>query len=177
MGRPKHEIVLPDGRTMMDAALDVLSVVCARVVIVGPHDLKKQAPRATVIEDIREQSGPLAGIEALLGSGMDSQYLICACDAPRIGPGLLRSLTEAPAAAIAVVPRVVGRDHAEPLPARLSAAALPVVKRLLNQGSREVWKLMRELNAIEIPIPAEWSDQFRNINTPEDLGELLGEGR
>jgi len=172
MGRPKHEIVLPDGRTMIHAVIDVLSTVCARVVVVGSPVLQQLVPGIVIIEDMRAHSGPLGGIEALLSSGIDSQYLICACDVPRISPELLRSLIESPTVAAAAVPRVAGSDHPEPLPARLSVQALPVVRRLLDQGEHAVWKLMRELSAIEISIPADWSNQLMNINTPEDLEEL-----
>jgi molybdenum cofactor guanylyltransferase len=172
MGRPKQEMVLADGRTMLEAVVEVLACVCERVVIIGSRELVRHDPKIMIIEDRRLQCGPLGGIEVLLGSGIDSQYLISACDVPRIGGELLLLLADAPANALAIVPHVVGREHAEPLPARLSADALPVVTQLLDQGHRAVWRLMRELDATEIPIPADWSNQLLNINTPEDLSAL-----
>jgi len=177
MGQPKHDLMLPDGRTMIRAVIDALTGVCTKVVVIGSRGMLPGSTGDRVIQDLRPHAGPLGGIEALLASGVDSQYLVCACDVPRIGAELLRSLVDAPAGAIAVVPRVTGRDHTEPLPARLSMAALPIVTRLLDGGHRAVWQLMRELHAMEIPISSDWSDQLMNINKPEDLGELRIGGR
>jgi CTP:molybdopterin cytidylyltransferase MocA len=40
---------------------------------------------------------------------------------------------------------------------------------LLDEGHGAVWRLMRELGAMEVEVPASWSDQVVNINTPQDL--------
>ena len=89
MGRRKDSLALPDGRTMLAVVHSVLREVCQRVVVVG--DAETDLPR---IEDLRPGQGPLGGIEALLATGDDTQYLVGPCDLPLITPSVLRRLTE-----------------------------------------------------------------------------------
>ena len=91
MGVPKAGLLLPDGRSMIETIRDALEHLCEQVVLVGnPHGLRGHA----VVEDERPDSGPLAGIEALLRSGAASRYLVLPCDMPGIAPGALRRLME-----------------------------------------------------------------------------------
>jgi len=137
-----------------------------------------RAERHATISDLRPQAGPLGGIEALLASGIDAppagagQYLICPCDVPLITPELLRLLAQ-PSDGPASVFRVDGRDEIEPLPARLSTAALPEVRRMLETQHRSVWRLMQELQSRVIPIALQDAFQLHNVNTIEDFSEAV----
>jgi molybdopterin-guanine dinucleotide biosynthesis protein A len=168
MGSPKHQLILPDGRAMLDHVIDALSEACARIVMVGGD-----APGYESIEDLRTGSGPLGGIEALLASNADmsatdGQYLVCPCDMPLMTPQLLQLLIQ-PSPALATVIRLPGRDESESLPARISAAALPTVRILLDSGQRAIWALMRALPAEIVPIPVKYRGCFVNVNSPDDV--------
>lgn len=58
MGTPKHAIMLPDGRAMIEHVADVLRPVCPRQVVLGPQS---PLPGVHAIPDLRQGFGPLAG--------------------------------------------------------------------------------------------------------------------
>lgn len=165
MGSPKHTLALPDGRTMLDAVSGALSTVCRQVVVVGdPAD-------AESIPDRRPGLGPLAGIEALLASGLDSEYLVCPCDVPRVTTALLRRLT-APTDAPVTVLRIDGNDVTQPLPARISDEALDTVRGYLDQGHRSVHGFLQSIETQVVSLPAAEARFLANVNRAEDLARL-----
>lgn len=171
MGTPKHEMRLEDGRTMFDAVMAALSAICGRVVMVGATS-PRDSRGSMELPDLRPGLGPLGGIEALLASGIDSQYLVCPCDVPLITPDLLRRLVQ-PGAALATVFQIEGRDVLDPLPARISAEALPIVRRLLDAGERSVWRVMQELRPEVVAITENQAMQLHNVNTPEEFEKAV----
>ncbi len=159
MGRPKHALPLPGGATMLEAVATVLGQVCARLVVVG--EVETAMP---CVADLRPGLGPLAGIEALLASGIDSEYLVCPCDLPDVTPALLRGLlepTDAPATAF----------RGSPLPARITATALPAARALLDRGEHAVHVFLREVGAHEVE--AAEPRRLDSINTPADYEKVL----
>jgi molybdopterin-guanine dinucleotide biosynthesis protein A len=174
MGLSKHLLRLPDGRTMLEHVRQAIAPLCPKVVAIDSQG--GAAAGETIVRDIRPSAGPLGGIEALLASGIDAQYLICPCDVPLITTDLLRLLL-AEAQALASVFRVEGRKDLEPLPARIRAEALPVVRRLLNAQQRAAWKLMRELAPHVVMISEAQAVALHNVNTKgeyEEAAQLMG---
>jgi molybdenum cofactor guanylyltransferase len=169
MGTPKHLMTVTDGRTMLDHVRSALQPICSRVVVVDAFG-NDCGEREDVVRDRRPDTGPLGGIEALLASGIDSQYLVCPCDLPLVTPDLLRMLL-APSAVLASVFQVEGRAEIEPLPARIRAEVLPIVRRLLNRQQRSVWRLMREVQSQVVKITAAQAWWLTNVNTPEEFRE------
>jgi molybdenum cofactor guanylyltransferase len=170
MGTPKHQLKLPDGCTMLDRACETLLQVCGDIVIVDAAGSKRSLPHR-VIEDSRTDQGPLGGIEGLLASGLDREYLVCPCDMPLMTVEVLRMLLENDRA-MATVLRLAHRQEPESLPMRLSATALPGVQSLLDQGQRSIWGLIKALPARIAPISSDWEKCFVNLNSPGDLATL-----
>jgi molybdenum cofactor guanylyltransferase len=168
MGQPKQDLRLADGRTMIETIAAALDPVCDRVVVVGECDSLDNLRR---VSDSRLGHGPLGGIEALLASGIDQNYLICPCDLPLMTADFLSMLAK-PSPAPATVVRLRGRVEPESLPARLHFAALPVVHALLNGGQRAVWALIQALPAEVCVISDEWAECLRNINTAAEWSQF-----
>ncbi len=163
LGRPKHELKLPGGRTMLEAVAGALGEVCAQVVVVG--DVETGLRR---VIDLRPHQGPLGGIEALLASGLDSQYLVCPCDVPLVTGALLRRLT-GPSKAGATVLRIEGEEAIQLLPARISADLLETVGALLDERRRAVGRLLRSVETEVVTLaPAEVA-QLANVNTLQEF--------
>ena len=169
MGRPKHALPLPDGRPMIEAVADVMAQVCQEVVVVGSTDALATLQH---IDDLRSRQGPLGGIEALLASGLDTQYLVCPCDVPLVTSDLLKALT-VPSSAAATVLRIDAEDTVRRLPARLSAEALDTVRTLLDQKRRAVYQLMQCLEIEVIGASPEWGEHLVNINTLQEYEALV----
>lgn len=199
MGQAKHEMILPDGMTMFDKVIDVMSEVCSRVVVLAGDSeavqLMGDGVELQIITDLRPNCGPLGGIEALLASGIDSEYLICPCDVPLISAEILRSLVlnrgeafsededtaehvSMKANTIATAIKFENDDAAQSLPLRLSAATLDLVKQHLDEGRRAVHQLLKKIDVEEISLSENARPRIRNINTPEEFEEvcrLIGE--
>ena len=179
MGRDKATLMLDaqhGGQRMMDMVAAALRETSGEdVVACSIAAESRDSPRPTKgyvpVIDLRSDAGPLAGIESLLASGLARGYLVCPCDVPCITPATLRMLLEHRHAPATVL-RIAGRGEFEPLPARIAAAALPTVQRLLDAGQRSIWRLMRELPAAIVEIDAQQAAALRNINTPDDLNTL-----
>ncbi len=167
MGRRKDSLPLPGGPTMLAVVHAVLGEVCETVVVVG--DAETDLPR---IGDLRPGQGPLGGIEALLASGDDTQYLVCTCDLPLVTPRLLRRLTVT-TARVATVFQVEGEADFWPMPVRVSVQALDALRSNLDEGRRAVHDLVRELSPEVIAVSREEAAVLANVNTPDDYERLL----
>ncbi len=113
----------------------------------------------------------MGGIEALLATGDDTEYLVCPCDLPLVTPSLLRRLTR-PTAAVVTVFQVEGEADFWPMPVRMSVAALDAVRRHLDEGRRAVHDLVRELYPEVIAVSREEAAALANVNTPDDYEQL-----
>lgn len=161
MGRPKH--ALPwEGSTMIEAVAAALRQSCRRVIVVGAA-----GAGSPTIADLRAGQGPLGAIEALLASGIDSEYLVCPCDLPLVRGSLLARLAW-PATEMATVFRVEGEAGFRPLPARFSAEALGAVRAHLDRGERAVHDLLRAIRPQEIALSAAEAQQLADLNTPQE---------
>ena len=169
IGSPKHALSLPDGSTMIQAVATALGAVCERVVILGGEDAIPALPH---VADLRTGCGPLGGIEALLASGIDMQYLVCPCDLPWVTSELFNALLR-PTQTTATVLRLEGSAHIEPLPARICTVALDATRQLLDEGRRAVHQLMEVIDVQEVSAPKAWSKMLTNVNTPQEYAALV----
>lgn len=154
---------------MIEAVATALGTACERLVILGAEDAMTALPH---IADLRPGCGPLGGIEALLASGVDTQYLVCPCDLPFVTSELFNALL-GPTQAAATVLRLEGSAQIEPLPARISGEAIDAIKRLLDEGRRAVYQLMQTIDVAEISAPKAWSKLLTNVNTPQEYAALV----
>ncbi|MCH8822593.1 MAG: molybdenum cofactor guanylyltransferase [Planctomycetes bacterium] len=171
IGSPKHALKLPNGLTMIETVAAAMRQVCDRIVVVSSFETLDDVKH---IADLRDDQGPLAGIEALLASGMDTHYLVCPCDLPFVNGELLRALTKSSSAAATVL-SIEGFDDRLPLPARISVAALDNVRELLDAGRRAVFRLMQKIDVEEVGAVKEWFKLLANVNTLADYEKAVRE--
>lgn len=171
MGRPKACIVLPDGMTIIEHVFHALEPLCERVVLAG-HGESVPGSMAHLqrIEDKRQGLGPIGGIEALLDSSIDSEYLTVPCDLFRSTPGLFELLLQPGARAPAVLAvQKSGRLRLEPAIARYSTKELGVLRQLIDEQKLSLRALAEKTGARSIIVPEELWTFLGNANTPEDL--------
>jgi molybdenum cofactor guanylyltransferase len=168
------------GRTIGARLLEALRDTFPRVLVVANEAAPWAELGVEVVKDVHRGAGPLAGVHAALLATKAHAGVVCvAGDMPFVAPALLALLRDHAPEADAVVPRVVGRP--EPLLARWGAACLPVVEARLVAGERAV-------HAALAAVRTAWLDEaaltavdpglrsFVNVNTPEDVRRLEGEG-
>jgi molybdopterin-guanine dinucleotide biosynthesis protein A len=172
MGRPKADLILSDGRTMAQTIAATLSALCDRVVIVGQCE---GLPHLVRIDDRIPGLGPVGGIDALLASDIDDQYLICPCDTPMVTTSLLKQLLDDEAAAATVFQS----DRAtpfDPLPCRLRGDLRAEVQDFIARGGCALWKLMERMRPRVIPLTVDQARLLANINTPGEYRALVRAG-
>lgn len=177
MGTPKEGIELWNGRPMIEQISAVLTAVCQRVVIVG-ECCGFPIPPGSGIEhvfDLHPGSGPLAGIEALLSSGLDRGYLVVACDQPLLTPALLRRLMLKDPTRPCFF-RSEDGARLDPFPGYYPAGWLPRVKEAVRCSRLSVRRLIRESQLTWVPIAPAEEVCLKSVNTPVELAELLQTG-
>jgi len=171
MGAPKEGVLLPDGRPMLAHVIAALSAVCDRAVIVGEARGYRDSGLLR-LPDLRPGLGPLAGIEAVLSSGLSAGYLIVACDQPFVTPELLLRLL----AGEAEQPRCFREDGGtgfHPFPCHFPASWLPRVRAALDGGRLSMRELLGANQPDWPPVTAEEAGLLRSANSPADL-EAMG---
>lgn len=177
MGRPKHGIVMPDGRTLAERVRDVLREAGAgAVVAVGDA----QVEGCLSVTDTRPSQGPLAACEALLQarswSRLGERFVVCPCDMPGIDAALIRLLVESGDRSVACL-RVRGEEEPRPLPLRLDRAVLPTVVELLDRGERSLRALVRATAAAIVEIDARSAAALEDVDTPEEWERMRTRNR
>jgi molybdopterin-guanine dinucleotide biosynthesis protein A len=165
MGRPKHLVTLPNGKTMLETMLVIASSIAEQTVILGGEIHSQHC-----IHDLRKNHGPVAGIEALLHSGIDSNYLVIGCDMPSMTSESVAPLLRCETNAIfSYNHRLLG------LPLRVGSEALSACSKYLDAGGRSVWGFLSSIEHTSIPLNEIESAVFLSVNTPDDLNKLAVE--
>jgi molybdopterin-guanine dinucleotide biosynthesis protein A len=123
MGEPKAVTELA-GRPLIAYPIDAVRAAGLEPVVVAKAGTPLPGLGCRVIHDEDAASHPAAGILAALRAGDGAPVVTVACDMPFVAPRLIDFLAGLDAAA--AIPRVRGR--LEPLLARYSAAAIPVLE-------------------------------------------------
>jgi molybdopterin-guanine dinucleotide biosynthesis protein A len=155
MGGVKKALFEVEGRRIVDRQLDVLVPLFDEVLLVVAAADGWDVPRARLVVDRRPGKGPLAGLEAVLSEG---DAFVVACDMPYLDEGVIRQICSHPGTVVPVIEGVP-----QPLHARWSAEALPVIRRRLDQDELRLLRLVDALPVTFLPFPAQ--PAFTNLNS------------
>lgn len=168
------------GRPLLQWVLDAVGQVCGAVVVVKARgqalpEVTSAVP-ITVVEDIYEAQGPLAGLVAAFEAVFSPLALAISCDSPLAEPALIHYLASRAAGSDVVCPLVDG--HPQPLVAVYRVAAcLPVFRENVDRGQLRIvvayGGLRRKTVTGEEAATADPGLRtFLNANTPERLAEI-----
>jgi molybdopterin-guanine dinucleotide biosynthesis protein A len=163
MGRDKARLPLNSRLLVEDVAAKVC-FVAQNLALVGGLQRYSDLP-FEFLKDLQPSLGPLAGIETALASGRGELNLIVACDIPNLQVEWLRNLI---ARAIELNSDcVVCKDSTgsiHPLCGIWRQRCLPRVSNALKRGHLRVLDLLKELNAVYLPV----GEFIHNLNTPDE---------
>jgi molybdenum cofactor guanylyltransferase len=173
MGTDKAALIHPDGRPLARRTLDLLSTVCSEVVVSLRHDqalppMISEGGQISIIRDPEGGSeGPLAGILSAMRSAPEADWLVLACDLPRLDAVTLRHLVASwLPGEMFLSYRSEFDGLPEPLCACYAAGALPVLLEAKASGIRCPRKVLiqNECRLLDPLIPG----ALDNANTPQD---------
>ena len=177
MGQPKEGILLRDGRPMIEHVAEALSPVCSEIIILGDcrgyhGELLADASR---LPDRVTCYGPLAGLDALLASGIAKRYLVVSCDQPLLTPVLLGDLASSAGRSPAFFRSTDGEEF-DPFPGIYPESIQARLEFFMAMGERSVRRFLRKGPLQWITLADEDRPQLRTMNSAEDLREceLLG---
>lgn len=175
MGADKAFLVL-SGKPMIEHILDILRVVCRRLIIVTNSPERYAPYDVTVMRDILDLRGPLTGIYSGLTRSEDEYNFVTACDMPFLNAGLVAYLAEQASGYDVTLPKVGG--FAEPLHAVYHRRLLPVIEAKLHEDRREIRGILenvkvRYITKDEITRFDPEQRSFKNINTRREYEEAL----
>jgi len=185
MGRDKASLVHADGRALARRAADLLlEVGCESVALSLRADQSLPAGfeegAITLVRDpAGESEGPMAGILAGMQSDPDADWLVVACDLPRLDHATLRALAAGKRDGEYFLSYRSEEDGLpEPLCTLYACEALPVLLAAQAAGIRRPRKILMDGNcrllepvsprALEnANTPGEWETAMSNSITPE----------
>ncbi len=171
MGRDKATLIHPDGRTLARRCCDLLREAgCESVVLSLRHDQEIPAG-LDELEIVRDPAGashgPMAGIVSGMRLHPDSDWLVLACDLPRLDLPTLENLISSKLADESFLSyRSESDGLPEPLCALYAAGSLSVLEQAVVDDFRCPRKvLIRNDCRLLDPVTPRALD---NANTPED---------
>jgi molybdopterin-guanine dinucleotide biosynthesis protein A len=177
MGADKAFVEL-GGRRLLDRALELAGAVASNVRIVGSAE--KFTGLGRVVEDEFSNRGPLGGIHAALRASQTELNFVLAVDLPFVEVGFLRYLLNEAQASKAVVTVPHAGGGWQPLCAIYRREFAAVAETALRRSKNKIDPLfglveVRVVDDDELKKGGFSADMFRNLNTPEELGEASRE--
>jgi molybdopterin-guanine dinucleotide biosynthesis protein A len=178
MGQDKA-LLLFDGTTLVERALEKMKAVCASVAIAGGTEALTGFGR--VVRDRLPGCGPLGGIVAALewseseaSRSEASEFewsLFLPVDVPLLTVDFLLELGQRclESSAIAVMPRINGR--VEPICAGYNRRALPGLRQALEAGRFKVTAAAEAAGRVDYMEIVDAAAMFANVNTPAEFAE------
>jgi molybdopterin-guanine dinucleotide biosynthesis protein A len=169
------------GKPMVEIAVEKLRAICAEVGIAGNRD--DLAAYAPVVQEMRSDVGPAAGVEAGLRAATQPWVMFVPVDVPLMPVDLLRRW----AAEVVSLPGLsasnlyyernqpafcmVRRECAERFSAALESGErrLSQLLRRAGEGGHRVHDLSELYAEHDYPVEQASDRWFANVNTPEDL--------
>jgi molybdopterin-guanine dinucleotide biosynthesis protein A len=175
----RDKALLPwEGSTLLDHAIARLHAVSGDVrILCGPEPRYEDRGLPLVLDAAPERAGPLAGLEAALGSAAGAPALLLAVDLPHVTVALLAALVATEGDDDAVVP--VTPAGPEPLCALYRGGCRPAVRARLAAGERRMtsfWPDVRVRTIAGVALAAFGDPQalFLNVNSPADYRDGNG---
>lgn len=178
MGEPKEGVLLWDDKPMIDHLINTLSKITREILILGEPkgaDIKSRKD-IKCIPDHKPDSGPLGGMETLLSSNLDTEYLVVACDQPLLTVELLQKLAKSTPSSNIRLFTFEDFNDINPFPGIYPSLLLPHIKHSIQKGLTAMHEMIQSCSDVTwIPINQSEAALLKNINTPKDLKELIQE--
>ena len=174
MGAPKHRLVMPDGRELLEHLVERFHEQAEAVVLLGNECVAPSLAALPRLPDVLDapRRGPLAGMLAALRFAPEARWSFAACDQPALqADGLAWLAAQQPAAGTWGVVATC-EEAVQPLPCLLDGRLCDELERLLRSdaGPRRLVE-HEKVRAVELPpaLHAQWQD----VDTPQQWQAYL----
>ncbi len=163
------------GKSLIEHAVQSLRTFCDPLLVVANDLTPYFRVRATLVQDVVPDQGPLGGIYTALLFSPHNWVFVKATDMPFLVEELAQKMYSSSEGYDVVLPML--SERYEPLLALYSRRCLPAIAAALERGDRKITRFFRKVKVRQLP-EEEWRTvdpdglSFKNINTPENLEQL-----
>lgn len=151
---------------MVQHIIDTAKKISNNIILVANNDAYSQFG-LPVFKDKYLEAGPLSGIYSGLKKSAFDYNLVLSCDIPFIHEGVLEFLLDSCTGYDVTVAQSEGKIH--PLVGIYRKSCLPVIQNHLDVKKFKVTGIFEHLKVRELEMDDFLPENFRNINTPDDL--------
>jgi molybdopterin-guanine dinucleotide biosynthesis protein A len=162
-----------NGKTFIQYSIDALNPLVDDIIIVS-HDHKYDSFNLKRVDDLIENSGPLAGIYTGLYHSKTTNNIVLSCDIPMINQVILKELIQQNTDSIDVT-LIESNNKQMPLIALYKKDCMYKCLELLNIGEKRLKTLIQHLNSKTILLEHTLEKHTANINTQLELKTLNNE--
>lgn len=175
MGREKGGMRHPDGRTLVRRAVDLLREAGCDSVVVSLREGQDFSEEIGGVDMVRDAGdGPLGGMIAGMETDPEADWLLVACDLPRLEARVLRGLMGFPESF--VVYGSAAGIGVEPLCGFYGRGAVGILSAARDTGRWGLQKILLENDARVLALDAGMERALENANNQEDWkGATTGE--
>jgi molybdopterin-guanine dinucleotide biosynthesis protein MobB len=174
MGSAKHLLRIEE-RTWLERTVERLHGAAAETVLLGRGEVPASLAGLRRLADVPEASGPMAGLLSAMRWAPRASWLIVACDLPQLSREAVDWLLGCrQPGRWAVLPRLAGGGHLEPLLALYDFRARTLLERLAAAGCFRMADIARSASVATPAPPPGLAVAWTNVNCPGDLAGLQG---
>ncbi|MGB0896625.1 MAG: molybdenum cofactor guanylyltransferase [Flavobacteriaceae bacterium] len=169
MGTDKGFILFKN-KPFIQHCIDALQSFVDDIIIVSNNKLYDQF-NAIRVDDLIENSGPLAGIYTGLHHSKTTTNIVLSCDIPLINTALISTLVQHHTTQVNIT-YVISNNKQMPLIAIYKKDCLPVCLQLLNANERRLKTLLKSVTTNAVTLDETLQKHTVNINTLNELNKL-----
>jgi len=170
MGSDKGFLLLNDS-TFMSSIIENMKPLVHDIIIVSDTTTYDKFGYKRV-QDIIKDAGPLAGLYTGLYHSETEYNLVVSCDIPLIKTFVLQQLIEGFDVEFDVI-QLQSQSRTMPLIALYKKQCLHTFFKLLQSNERRLRFAVEQLNTKTIKLDSNLDKYVQNINTPEQLNEII----
>ncbi len=173
MGRTKALLEM-NNVTLIERAVDALSKVAKKTVLLGKTAVPESLQNATMLPDIHGLSGPLSGMLSGFRWAPECTWIISAVDMPFMHEDAWKWLLDQRRPGVwAILPRRKGKQHVETTGACYEPMIFNFVESIMRKGESRLQKIAEHPKVISPEIPESISSAWENINTVDQWKQAL----
>ncbi|SFZ94465.1 molybdopterin-guanine dinucleotide biosynthesis protein A [Flaviramulus basaltis] len=169
MGTDKGFLML-NGKTFIQHSIDALNPLVSKIIIVSNNEDYNQFG-AKRINDVFENSGPIAGIYSGLIQSETAYNLVLSCDIPLINSNVLKKLIDGIDNTSEVI-QIESNGKTMPLIALYKNSCEHIFYELLQKGEKRLQYAVSQCKVKTITLDNKFDFLTTNVNTKEELKEL-----
>lgn len=171
--RTNKALLLYKDKPFIQHVINAMSPLVNELIIVGRPDEYAHL-NLKCIDDIIENSGPLAGVYSGLEASKTKYNLILSCDVPLITTGILTTIIDHIDDESDVI-QIESNGQAMPLIAIYKKHCKSLFRSLLHQGERRLLTALDQLMVKNIALDPSLNIHVTNINNPSILNKITNE--